>query len=171
MAQAGLSLMVTLLRGIMVFLLCVRTAFALLGGFKLLPLPRCGALLISAARMPATLVLLAGIVSGQKKRFQNEGFDLDLAYISPRVIAMGLPAQGKDGAFLSCSTSTQEASSRACSLLLQAMAYGLCQWTIGLRQGSYAGGLRYTIQSLRSAADRQHTSGSMVERVQQLTHA
>lgn len=53
--------------------------------------------------MPPWLLLLAlpaGIVSGQKKRFQDgpDGFDLDLAYISPRVIAMGLPAvQGKEG--------------------------------------------------------------------------
>lgn len=39
-----------------------------------------------------------GIVSGQKKRFSEHGFDLDLAYITPRLVAMGLPATGSEGA-------------------------------------------------------------------------
>lgn len=33
-------------------------------------------------------------VSGKKNRFNTEGFDLDLTYITPRVIAMSLPGEG-----------------------------------------------------------------------------
>ena len=35
-----------------------------------------------------------GLVSGQKRRFTEGGFDLDLAYVTPRLIAMALPATG-----------------------------------------------------------------------------
>ncbi|KIY91763.1 hypothetical protein MNEG_16201 [Monoraphidium neglectum] len=39
------------------------------------------------------------LVSGQKKRFESHGFDLDLAYIAPRLVAMGLPATGSEGLY------------------------------------------------------------------------
>jgi hypothetical protein len=39
------------------------------------------------------------LVSKKKKRFQKDGFDLDLAYITPQIIAMGIPATGKDAIF------------------------------------------------------------------------
>ena len=34
------------------------------------------------------------IVSGKKKRFVDENYNLDLSYITPRVIAMAFPASG-----------------------------------------------------------------------------
>lgn len=37
---------------------------------------------------------LKRLVSKKKKRFQNEKFDLDLAYVTKRVIAMGYPSSG-----------------------------------------------------------------------------
>ena len=37
---------------------------------------------------------LKRLVSKEKKRFQNENFDLDLAYVTKRVIAMGFPSSG-----------------------------------------------------------------------------
>lgn len=35
---------------------------------------------------------LREIVSGPKNRFTNDGYNLDLTYVTPRIIAMAYPA-------------------------------------------------------------------------------
>jgi hypothetical protein len=38
--------------------------------------------------------LARNLVSKQKRRFTQDGFDLDLSYITESIIAMGIPSQG-----------------------------------------------------------------------------
>jgi len=43
--------------------------------------------------------LVRGLVSKKKVRYHQDGFDLDLAYITKNIIAMGLPADGKEALY------------------------------------------------------------------------
>ena len=43
--------------------------------------------------------LLRTAVSGKRIRYKDGEFDLDLSYISPRVIAMAYPASGAEGMY------------------------------------------------------------------------
>ena len=56
--------------------------------------------LSSPARMPIpSSRSLRHLVSKSKRRFRDAGFDLDLSYITPRVIAMGFPSEGTEGVY------------------------------------------------------------------------
>jgi len=43
--------------------------------------------------------MLRGLVSKKKLRYQQDGFDLDASYITPRVLAMGFPSEGAEAVY------------------------------------------------------------------------
>jgi phosphatidylinositol-3,4,5-trisphosphate 3-phosphatase/dual-specificity protein phosphatase PTEN len=42
---------------------------------------------------------LREIVSGPKHRFKQDGYNLDLTYITPRIVAMSFPASGVESLY------------------------------------------------------------------------
>ena len=43
--------------------------------------------------------VIRGTVSKKKLRWQNDGFDLDLSYVTSKIIAMGFPSSGSEGLY------------------------------------------------------------------------
>lgn len=54
---------------------------------------------LKSEKSTASVNLLKSWVSQDKNRFTFDGFDLDLTYITPRIIAMGLPSTSVEGLF------------------------------------------------------------------------
>jgi len=55
---------------------------------------------IAASRHSATMANLAKkLVSKKKRRYQENGFDLDMTFITKNVVAMGFPSEGTEGMY------------------------------------------------------------------------
>ena len=54
-------------------------------------------LILSSSTMASNA--LKKMVSKKKRRFEGEGFNLDLSYVTDRVIAMGYPSQRVESVF------------------------------------------------------------------------
>eukprot|EP00759_Apiculatamorpha_spiralis_P029391 PhF_6_TR31534/c0_g1_i2/m.46500/K01110/PTEN; phosphatidylinositol-3,4,5-trisphosphate 3-phosphatase and dual-specificity protein phosphatase PTEN len=52
-----------------------------------------------SSRVAGASLRLRELVSKKKLRFKRDGFDLDLVYVTPRIIAMGFPAIGREAVY------------------------------------------------------------------------
>ena len=77
-----------------------------------------------SSRQAAMASVIRSLVSKKKKRFQEGGFDLDLTYVTPRVIAMGFPRCVRRGVSRTCARGA--CARRAALLALAAACFRVC---------------------------------------------
>ena len=64
---------------------------------------------------------------GDRRRFRRDGFDLDLTYITPRIIAMGLPSFGVEASYRNQGTEVRWGTPwGACAVCLHSLACAPC---------------------------------------------
>ena len=68
--------------------------------------------------------IIRGVVNKSHRRFQQDGFDLDLAYITPSIIAMGFPSEVKQGVYQNSLQDVQKFISKKHSGAVK--VYNLC---------------------------------------------
>jgi hypothetical protein len=73
-----------------------------------------------------TMNSLRGVVSKKKRRFQKDGFDLDLSYITPQILAMGFPSIGSDASYRNPMPEVQRFFNTCVSLPLPAAPLPRC---------------------------------------------